>query len=68
MEKIIQIIIGLIILPLLYITLVTGANYLIAKLFLTTFEEIHYSPIWIIWIIIGILVITVYFAQIYDEN
>jgi len=67
MKKIYQIIIGLIVLPLLFITLVTGVNYLIAKLFFITFEDIHYSPIWMLWTLIGLIIITVYFAQIYDE-
>ena len=69
MEKIknfAQLLFGLTVLPIFLIAIFTLANKLLSVLFLTEFANIQFSPIWVFWLIFGMVIEAYYFNEMTD--
>ena len=69
MEKIknfAQLLFGLTVLPIFLIAIFTLVNKLLSVLFLTEFTDIQFSPIWIFWVIFGMVIEAYYFTKMTD--
>lgn len=66
MKKFIQLIFGIIILPLLLMGVFSGINGILSVTFNQDFWIIQNSPIWVIWFMISIVIIVYYFTEVAD--
>ena len=61
-----QLLFGLTVLPIFLIAIFTLANKLLSVLFLTEFTNIQFSPIWVFWLIFGMVIEVYYFDEMTD--
>jgi hypothetical protein len=64
LNKLFQLFLGLCIFPIIYMGICSLFNLIISKLFIVGFLNIQYSPIWVIWFILGMILEIFYFDQV----